>query len=69
MQAEVDIQTDDLALARTYWMQKMRKNYKDAISTMKKNRKKPTWMGDNVWSGFLKYWESDTAKVSVLIFF
>lgn len=67
IQAQLDIQTEDLMLARHYWMQKMRKNYRDTISAVKAKRKQPQWMGDSVWEGFKKYWDSDDAKVTVLI--
>ena len=67
--AEIDIQADDMELARTYWMKKMRKNYRDSISEIKKVSKRPKWMGENVWQGWLDYWNTDEAKASILIFF
>ena len=50
-------------------MKKMRKNYRDTISEIKKSGKKPRWMGESVWQGWLRYWEMDEAKASILIFF
>ena len=68
-QAAIDIQTDDMVLAREYWMKKMRKNYRDSISEIKKSGKRPRWMGESVWQAWLGYWETDEAKASILIFF
>ena len=41
----------------------MRKNYRETISRAKTSGKKPKWMADDVWAGFLAYWDTEAAKV------
>ena len=64
MQAVVRVEPHDLDVFSNNWNQKMRKNYRETISRAKKAGKKPGWMSDEVWNGFLTYWELEAAKVS-----
>ena len=64
MQAAVRVDAQDIDVFVNHWNQRMRKNYRDILSKAKSARKKPTWMGADVWSEFLRLWETPEAKVN-----
>ena len=47
-----------------HWNKRMRKNHMDTLSKAKNSGKKPNWMGDGVWTDFLRLRDTPTAKVS-----
>ena len=64
MQVAVRIEPQDMDVFTNHWNQRMRKNYRDAFSKAKSAGKKPKWMSADIWTEFIRLWETPEAKVS-----
>ena len=64
MQAAVRVEPQDLNVFRNHWNQRMRKNYRNTLTKVKSAGKKPSWMSADIYSEFLRLWDTAEFKVS-----